>query len=293
MPTPKPIEYNEASNKDFQLSINTTNYEFVVVNNPQPQVPFEEQRRFTFPVRHDSTTPSRALVSTKIETINTKYYKVIYQELEDGDHSLPLDNFDDNMTYYDEDIDVSKLSPGALRSKNGGVRLAYMNRFNMALTGITQSTYTYSNGHSFTITTDNTKDYNTLLYDNIPLTPVLARKDAAAADIPEVTQLTDNVSLLLYMPYELIDRFDIDANAEKGNLHKFDYYILAPNETVDTKVFADSTYALVHVAQGSATIGEYELERHNFYEGDATSPITIQAGEEGAIIVLSVNVPSL
>lgn len=292
MSKPTEVFYNNKETRDQLASVGIKNLEFVVVNNPQPSVAFEDLEKFDFSGMDVATfaPPSNNSILS-IENITIPGFKVTYNTFKAGRHDFPLDNYSSDMTLVDTS-DETKASEGVIRNNNMGLKLAYINRFNVGLEGSSHIIYRYANGTESDLVTDNNQTDTSLLWDNIPLGTVFAK--TADTDIPEIEfHVTDGTKLVIYTPLKVGDRYNLEANTASGNLHKFDSYRLGPNESVNTKVFADSKYALIQVCKGSANIDRYTLEEQNFYEFDASKSVTITAGPNGCLAVLSVNVESI
>lgn len=292
MTKPNEVFYNDKQTRDQLASSGIKNLEFVVVNNPGPSVAFEELDKFDFSGMDMSTFRPPANNSVvSIENITIPGFKVTYNTFKAGVHEFPLDNYSSDMTIVDVS-DESKASNGVILNKQLNLQLAYINRFNVGLEGVSTVVYKYADGTQKSIITDNSVQDTSLCWDSVPLGTVFSRE--AISDIPEIEfSVTEGTKLVIYTPLKVGTRYDLAANTEQGNLHKFEAYNIGPNQSVQTKVFSDAKYALIQVCKGSATIGGYDVGEQNFYELDATQSITITAGPLGCLAVLSVNVESI
>lgn len=210
-----------------------------------------------------------------------------------GQHTFPLDNYSPDMTIIDTS-DETKATEAITRTNSYGLKSAYINRFSCGLSGVSTTSYGFSNGHSFAIETDYSLEDSSLTWDYIPLTTVFMHHSEAIEEAPQMThEMTEGTQIVVYTPLVLRNRFSIEANKQADSLYKFDYYKLQPNETISTVVFPKAKSALLQICKGSAEIGEYHLDEKNFYDYDATQPLIITAGPDGAIAVASVKVTDL
>lgn len=294
MPTPNSVPF---TNEDTQKSLEAAgvrNLEFIVVNKPVASPTFEDLPKFDFTgvdMSPRTGNMESTLISTEVITIPD--FKVTYNTYRGGQHTFPLDNYSPEMTMIDTS-DETKATEAIVRTNSYGLQSAYVNRFSCGLAGMSTTTYTFSNGHSFAVETDYVSEDSSLTWDYIPLTTVFMHHSEAVEEAPKMSHvMTEGTQMVIYTPLVLRNRFDVEANKQADSLYKFDYYKLQPNETLSTVRFPKATSALLQICKGSAEIDGYHLDEKNFYEFDATKPLVISAGPEGAIAVASVKVTDL
>lgn len=292
MTVPVEVQFKDPKIQEDQHKIGTKTLQFTVVNNPQPTQIFEDLPKLDLGTEPPPAAGAGPTVNGNTEQINIPGFKVIYQTLKNQNHTLPLNNYHIDMIVYDElNIDRSKASKAVIRNLDNNLRVAYMNRFTISVNGITKAKYIWTDGTVLEEICDNIVDQTPLLYDNIPLTTVLSRDGTPVDDMPEIIFGTDNDTvIILYMPIDMKNRFNLEQNKANGNLHRFEYYFINPSETINSKVFATALDSLVHVVKGTATIGEYTLEKQNFYSHSGARPVEITAGIDGAVVVISTRV---
>jgi hypothetical protein len=241
---PTEVPYKDESKKEFHHSINSLFLTFSVVNNPQTEIDFEDLPAFDFgDVNMAELNRDSARITSLVEQISMPNFRILYQNLINGDHSLPMNNEGINLHYLDTSspaFDITKCSPGAKAMVDAGVKLAYISRINLTLSGTSPTTYNYADGRSVSVDVPATEG-DIMLYDNIPVTAVIVKTGEEHDDVPSLFYTTTDVESVLYMPIDWINRFDVDANQAKNQLYKFDYHIIAANETIQTNVFDDST----------------------------------------------------
>ena len=294
MPAPVEVQYRDPLVKENQDKIGTKSLQFTVVNGSEPVQYFEDLPKIDLsgePAPVGPSAPVPAVVGP-IEMITIPDFKVIYQTMKNQNHSVPLNNYRDEMFGFDpQSIDPTKASPAILRNIANGLRIVYMNRFNISLNGITRAKYTWNDGTVIEEVCDSVVDQTPLLYDNIPAATVLAREGTSIDDVPDIVFSTEgDVQMVLYMPIKMKDRFNLGENKLNDRLYRFEYYFMNAGETVNSKVFNTAKDSLIHVVNGSVTIGEYTVERQNFYRHDGTQSVAITAGANGAVVVISTKV---
>lgn len=291
MTKPQEVNYKNVEVKDQFTALNIKNLEFVVVNNPQPSIDFEDLPKVDF----TGVTLSRPPLTTlnSVENITIPDFKVMYNTYNAGIHNFPLDNYSPEMTIVDTS-DESKASEAVKKTNQHGLTSAYVNRFNVGLTGSTKTTYDFSDGNRLILEANHETESSSLTWDDIPLTTVYVVNGEAADHIPKMTfETTNSTVVVIYSPLIMKDRFNIQTNQENNTLYKFVRYKLSPGETINTKMFPEATYALLQICAGSAEISSYHLDAQNFYEFDATQPLSVTAGDQGAVAVMSVKVSLL
>ena len=286
----KEITFNNDSTKQFLANNGITVLQYTVVNNPQPDQIFEDLPPFV--MGDNMPMPQNNATVASAYQIAIPNYRVVFNIMADGDQKIPYDNHDPNMTTLNPaNVDDSKATLAVRGNIYNGLELAYINRFNINLEGQTVSTYTWSNGDTKTITDDNGFGTAAMLYDNVPMTSVIGVD--GNENLPNITYNTTGVKNVLFLPLQLGNRFDLAKCEELGIVHKFDYHIIAPGETVSTKTFSDAEFSLICCVSGEVTIGEYTVPEMNFYELDATQSVTVTAGATHSIIVQLIKVPTI
>ena len=93
------------------------------------------------------------------------------------------------------------------------------------------------------------------------------------------------------MPLNYSDRFNFFPN--KNDIYKFDVYTIAAGDSVNTKIFSNSTgYGLLHVVKGGVEINETVVEFQEFYKQDPRESTTITAITD-ALVVFMAKVPGM
>lgn len=288
MPTPPEVQYRNEETRNHLASLGITHHEFVVVNDPKFSTYFEDLPTLEAP----PADYAAQIAPASMRMISTPDFRVIYTNYDVGPINFPFNSFAPEMTMMDTS-DETKCTDAVKRTNALNLSSAYANRFSTGLYGSITTTYVYDDGSSVTAANDLKTDSTSLLYDNIPITTVFGTV-SAIGDIPKIQmEVTQPVQMVIYNPYKLKDRFNLEANQQNGRLYKFDLMQIEPHQTVSTIVFSEATYALLHVCSGSAVIGDYNVDPMNFYKYDATSPLTVTAGPEGATIIASVRVRTL
>lgn len=291
MAKPEEVNYRTPAIKQQMQNLNITNLKFVVVNNPQPDLDFEDLPKPDFTGVDLNVPPLTTLKS--VEGITIPDFKVMYNVYGQGQHNFPLDNFSPEMTIVDTS-DLSKGSSAIQMTTENNLTSAYVNRFNVGLTGWTKTTYDYSDGKKIVFEDDYETESTSMTWDDIPLTTVFVVNGDAVDDVPKMTfETSDNTAIIIYSPLIMRNRFNLAANQENDTLYKFVHYKLAPGEIITTKQFPEAKYALMQICAGTAEIGGYHLDAQNFYEFDATQPLSVTAGPTGAVAVASIKVSSL
>lgn len=292
MPTPPEVQYKNAVIRDSLLEMNIKNLQFNVVNNPKPN-PYYEDLPTVESVPGEITTGPIKAALLSIEWIYTPDFRVGYMSYGPGVLPFPLDSYDSSMTIVNTS-DESKCSESVIRTNKLGLVSAYANRYNVGLYGSTETTYTFSDGSKQVLYSDHKLVDTSLTYDYIPLTTIFKSRGGALENVPTIRhEVMTNHRMVMYVPYKKSERFDLAANQQSNRLYKFDTIKVKPNETVSTVVFSDSQSALLHVCEGSVTTEGFTVDSMNFYEYDATAPLSVTAGPNGATIVCSIHVPSI
>lgn len=294
MPLPVEVQYRDPLVKEDQDKIGSKSLQFTVVNDPEPTQYFEDLPKIDLSGEVAPVGPAAAApaVVLPIEMITIPDFKIIYQTMKNQNHTVPLNNYRYDMFGFDPlSMDRAKASPAILRNIDNNLTIVYMNRFNISLNGLTKATYTWNDGTVIEEVTDNVVDQTPLLYDNIPVATVLAREGKPIDDIPDIVFATEgDVEMVLYMPIKMKDRFSMAENKANDRLYRFEYYFMNASETVNSKVFDTAKQSLIHVVKGSVAIGEYTVDKQNFYRHDGTQSVAITAGANGAVVVISTKV---
>lgn len=292
MPTPPEVQYKNAVIRDKFLDMNIRNLQFTVVNNPKPTPYFEDLPTVEVIPDDNIIGPSKAAVLS-IEWICIPDFRIAYISYSPGVMSIPLDSYNSSMTIVNTP-DESSCSESVIITNKLGLTSAYANRYNVGLYGSTETTYTFSDGSKQVLYSDHKLVDTSLTYDYIPLTTIFKSRGGALENVPTIRhEVMTNHRMVMYVPYKKSERFDLAANQQSNRLYKFDTIKVKPNETVSTVVFSDSQSALLHVCEGSVTTEGFTVDSMNFYEYDATAPLSVTAGPNGATIVCSIHVPSI
>lgn len=286
----KPIFYREHTNLSMYSDPNcpVQHLQFTVVNNPQPDQYFEDYQLRDMTTNEevpmfwyfDEPRALTAGLNVQNKIIFTPYYIVTYITMI-NDITYPMKNvIRPTMPIHARSIPENEN--GYFNQMQGlGLNMLFMNQYGIFLDDEGMDTTFFADDHVTPVASlpyRNRKPGSTSLWKNITWHP----------ETTVLVSAKKNCQFLSFAPYVSNTRH----NLEKSQLHKFEEYFIKAGDTVQTTVFDDATYSLLHVGKGVATINGMAVQKYEFYEHDARLPATITA-QEDCVIVQTSKVPTI
>ena len=282
------IKYRDLRNHDIFHSdrCKVKHLQFTVVNNPQPEQFFEDYKMRDMstndevPIIRIPDDPDQSMSpdpETEIDIIFTPDYLYSYirspKDFKTNGKVVvrPTNPIYSRTMSGNENVAYSRM-------QRQGVKMLYINQYAIFLSDNAVDGIIYAADHITEISYYDKDESFSSIWRNITWQPEATVRITAKSDY----------EMLSIAPYITNQRHNPDLTP----LHKFDEYILRKGETINTTVFDDSTYSLLHVGKGIAQINGVPVQRYEFYEHDATTAIAITAIED-CIVVQTSKVPTI
>lgn len=261
--------------------------QFTIVNDNSPEQIFENLPQLIMTsdegdIFVENFVPVERKLATR-EMITGSDFRIIYTNYEDADHPDQLLIKNSNQTSPEYPLTLENVHQYIVAAGEADLPVAYTKQFFTPIDGELDCVWVKDDGTewSWRSRSDDPERFPLSKVNNIPIMP-------SALGRPRTYNKCKTVCIV---PLNYTERFNFALGND--DIYKIDVYPLHAGESVDTKIFSDSTgYGLLHVAKGAVEIDGTAVEFQQFYKQDPRESTIITASIE-ALVVFMVKVPSM
>ena len=217
------------------------------------------------------------------EMITGSDFRIIYTNYEDADHPDQQLIKNPTQTSPEYPLTLENVHQYIVDAGVAGVPVVYTKQFFMPFVGELDCVWVKDDNTEWSWRSESSDPERFPLskVNNIPIMP-------SALGRPRTY---NNCKTICIMPLNYSNRFNFSPNQD--DIYKFDVYTIAAGDSVNTKIFSDSTgYGLLHVVKGTIGVDGTPVEFQEFYRQDPRESTTITATTD-ALVVFMVKVPGM
>lgn len=286
MPIPD-ISFLTPTSKESYAASGLRWLQFTVVNDNSPEQIFENLPQLIMlaeegDIMRESFVPVERQLATR-EMITGSDFRIIYTNYEDADHPDQQLIKNPNQISPEYPLTVENVHQYIVDAGTADVPVVYTKQFFMPFAGELDCVWVKDDGTEWAwrSRSDDPERFPLSKVNNIPIMP-------SALGRPRTY---NNCKTVCIMPLNYSDRFNFYP--DKEDIYKFDVYTIAAGDSVNTKIFSDSTgYGLLHVVKGTIGVNGTSVEFQEFYKQDPRESTTITATTD-ALVVFMVKVPGM
>lgn len=286
MSVPEISFLSEATKELHSNEGNTKWLQFVVVNESSAEQAFEDLPGLIMTISEGDVLVQDTPVSRQHAfrmLITGPDFRIVYGYYEDADHPEQQLIKNSNQTSPEYPLTIENVHKYIVDAGEADVPVVYTKQFFMPFAGELDCVWVKDDDTewSWRSRSDDPERFPLSKVNNIPIMP-------SALGRPRTYNSCKTICIL---PINYTERF----NFTQGNddIYKIDVYTIAAGDSVNTKIFSDSTgYGLLHVVKGTVGINEIAVEFQQFYKQDPRESTTITATTD-ALVLFMAKVPSM
>lgn len=258
--------------------------QYTVVNDPQEPQTFETLPQLINSHQDNEITLLDAIPREHAarDVITMPDFRVIYSYYNDADNpesQLLKHELQQSPEYA---INVNNVYQYLVDAHEAGIPLVYTKQFFTTIAGEVDCVWTKDDNTEWRFRSrhDDPERHPLSKVNNIPIMPSAKGRPRSY----------EGCVTLCFMPHKFGERMNFTTQTD--DIYKFDVYTLAAGDSIQSKVFSDSTEGYFHVGKGSVEVDGTSVNFQEFYKQDPTTPATI-ASTEDAFVVYIVKVPSI